>query len=128
MIDKLELRIPSATEYTRAFGSLYVSLWSDSVNNPFRPSRHYAAVGDLRHFGYDVILHAHCKHGEAVFEGYASILEIMRIDFVAYKRLIVDFENVEQFVRMGQRDLETLYLGKRPNCYRIYNKIAELKK
>ncbi len=105
MIDKLELRIPSATEYTRAFGSLYVSLWSDSVNNPFRPSRHYAAVGDLRHFGYDVILHAHCKHGEAgnhklelidtgvrlfhellqeveaVFEGYASILEIMRIDF-----------------------------------------------
>ena len=29
---------------------------------------------------------------------------------------------------MGQRDLETLYLGKRPNCYRIYNKIAELKK
>ncbi len=81
MIDKLELRIPSATEYTRAFGSLYVSLWNDSVNNPFRPSRHYAAVGDLRHFGYDVILHAHCKHGEAVFEGYASILEIMRIDF-----------------------------------------------
>src|SRR5437660_2724014 len=105
MIDKLELRIPAAAEYTRAFGSLYVSLWNDSLINPFRPSIHYAAVGDLRTFGFDAILHAHCKHGdagnhklelidtgvrsfhelldevEAVFQVYpASILEIMRVD------------------------------------------------
>jgi hypothetical protein len=38
-----------------------------------------------------------------------------------------DIENAEHFMRMGRGDIQTLYLGKRPNCFRIYNKIAELK-
>ena len=168
MIDKLEVRVPATAEYTPAFGQLYSTLWNDPPNNPFRASRHYCVVGDLRAFGYDAILHAHCKHGEAgnhklelldtgirsleellreiesVFQVSPSTLEIMRLDLAvdvmgvpvsvfqdcaraAYKRIVVDFENAEQFVRMGQRDIETIYLGKRPNCYRIYNKIAEYK-
>lgn len=81
---------------------------------------------------------------ESVFQVYPSTLGIMRLDLAvdvigvpvslfqdclraAYKRMVSDFENAEQFVRMGQRDVETIYLGKRPNCFRIYNKIAEFK-
>ena len=168
MIDKLEVRVPAASEYAPAFHALYAALWSDPRNNPFRPWKHYLAVGDLRAFGYEAILHAHCKHGEAgdhklelvdtglrsfqelmrevesIFQVYPSTLGIMRVDFAvdviglpvlffqdsaraAYKRIVAEFENAEQFVRIGQRDLETIYLGKRPNCYRIYNKIAEYK-
>jgi len=168
MIDKLEVRVPAATEYSPSFSRLYSHVWNDAANNPFRASRHYVVVGDLRAFGYDAILHSHCKHGDegnhklelldtgsrsfsellqeitAVFDVYPSTLEIMRVDFAvdvvgipvsvfqdcaraAYKKIVVDFENAEQLVRMGQRDVETIYLGKRPNCFRIYNKIAELK-
>lgn len=67
--------------------------------------------------------------------------EVMRVDLAAdvegvpvswfentayaeYKRFTCDIGEIE-YCRMGGRDVETLYLGKRPNCIRIYNKTAE---
>jgi hypothetical protein len=46
----------------------------------------------------------------------------------AYKQVANDIEKADQFVRMGRGEIQTIYLGSRPNCFRIYNKIAELKK
>jgi hypothetical protein len=31
----------------------------------------------------------------------------------------------ESYMALGSREIETAYVGKRPNCYRIYNKTAE---
>jgi hypothetical protein len=72
-------------------------------------------------------------------------LEVMRVDLTAdvvgipvpffqdalraaYKQVANDIEKADQFSRLGRGDVQTLYLGSRPNCFRIYNKIAELKK
>ena len=58
MIDKIEVRVPSAAQFSSGFGALY----RDQAGNPraFRQSEHYARVGDLRTFGYPAILHVHC--------------------------------------------------------------------
>lgn len=168
MIDKLELRVPSWTIYTPQFESLYSELRTGG-KDPFHPTRHYIAVADLRPYGYEVVLHAHCKHGkqgnhklELMETGQKSLkelvseinrifvvnplqLETMRVDLTAdvvgipvsffqdalraaYKQVANDIEKADQFVRLGRGDIQTLYLGSRPNCFRIYNKIAELKK
>jgi hypothetical protein len=164
MIDKLEVRVPAQAQYSRDFGAFYSAIHC-SDKNPFRPSSHYLRVGDLRAFGYGVVLHAHCVHGsgnhklelidtgqatlaemsreiERVFDVDSRRLEITRIDLAAdvlgvpvpwflahlrakWKRFVADIGEVE-YARMGKLAVETLYLGKRPNCYRIYNKIAEL--
>jgi len=82
---------------------------------------------------------------ETVFEVDVWELEVMRVDFAidvkeipvsyfqqfvraAQKQVVNDIENAELFTRMGRGEVQTIYLGKRPNCFRIYNKIAELKK
>ncbi len=79
---------------------------------------------------------------ENVFDVNGRRLEISRIDLAAdvsgvpvewflehlrakWKRFTADIGKVE-YSRMGKLAVETFYLGKRPNCYRIYNKIAEL--
>jgi hypothetical protein len=79
---------------------------------------------------------------ERVFDVDSRRLEISRIDLAAdvfgvpvvwfmehlrakWKRFTADIGKVE-YSRMGKLAVETFYLGKRPNCYRIYNKIAEL--
>ena len=164
MIDKIDVRVPAQTPYSRGFGSLYGEL-RRSPDDPFRDSRHYGAVADLRPYGYEAILHAHCKHGrkgnhklelldtgsmtyprmrteiERLFAVHANTLPLMRIDLAAdvrdvpvswfmhhvrarYKRSVADIGKTE-YSRMGKAEVETLYLGKRPNCFRIYNKIAE---
>ncbi|MBI4480958.1 MAG: hypothetical protein HY651_13140 [Acidobacteria bacterium] len=78
---------------------------------------------------------------ERVYSVDAMRLEVMRIDLavdvqgvpvqslqgvvrVKYKRFAATIGQ-DQFSDMGKRELQTLYLGKRPNCFRIYNKIAE---
>ena len=165
MIDKLEVRVPAQTEYSSDFQKLYSTV-RQSKRDPFVRSSHYLAVGDLRPFGYEAILHAHCVHGlgnhklelidtgratlpemireiERVFAVDSRCLEISRIDLAAdifdvpvawflehlrakWKRFTADLGKVE-YSRMGKLGVETFYLGKRPNCYRIYNKIAELR-
>lgn len=169
VIDKLELRVPSHAIYTADFGILYSELRTGQGKDPFHGTRHYVAVADLRPYGFDVILHAHCKHGtqgnhklELVETGRKSFKELvseinrifvvdamqlatMRVDLTAdvvgipvsffqdalraaYKQVANDIEKADHFVRMGRGEIQTLYLGSRPNCFRIYNKIAELKK
>jgi hypothetical protein len=163
MIDKLEVRVPSQTPYSRDFQKLYSDV-RRSKADPFVRSRHYLGVADLRPFGYEAILHAHCVHGtgnhklelidtgretlaemtqeiERVFDVDSRRLEISRIDLAAdifnvpvpwfldhvrarWKRFTADIGKIE-FSRMGKLGVETFYLGKRPNCYRIYNKVAE---
>jgi hypothetical protein len=169
VIDKLELRVPSRASYTAGFGALYSELRSGAIKDPFHATRHYVAVADLRPYGLDAVLHAHCKHGEhgdhklelletgrrsltelvaeieRIFVVDAMRLETMRVDLTAdiegvpvsffqdalraaYKQVANDIEKADRFVRMGRGEIQTLYLGSRPNCFRIYNKIAELKK
>jgi len=165
MIDKLEVRIPAKTEYSADFQRIYSEV-RRSKNDPFSPSRHYLAVGDLRPYGYDAILHAHCVHGdgshklelidtgqatlsemlheiERVFDVDGRRLEISRIDLAAdiagvpvawflehlrarWKRFTADLGKIE-YARMGKLGVETFYLGKRPNCYRIYDKLGEFR-
>jgi len=170
MIDKVEVRIPSRAPFSGAFKEVYRDLAGDSRVNPFRRSQHYLSVGDLRPFGYDVILHMGCvhdKHGnhkvelldtgtmsyarmgheiERIFDLDARRLALMRLDLAAdvrgvpvpwfdrhvlarWKQWVCDIGQVEretsEYARMGRRQVQTLYFGKRPNCFRIYDKIAE---
>ncbi|HLG99481.1 MAG TPA: hypothetical protein VKX49_24445 [Bryobacteraceae bacterium] len=80
-----------------------------------------------------------------VFKVRPEDLRIMRIDFAAdvpgvpvtwfekhvlakYKRWVAEIGKLDagiEFASMGRRGVETLYLGRRPNLFRIYNKIAE---
>ncbi len=167
VIDKLEVRIPARTPYTRAFASLYSELRANPKKDPFHSSRYYGAVADLRPYGIETILHAHCKFGkdgdhkielletgkrsmafmineiEQIFDVNPMKLEIMRVDLAAdvedvpvwffqdtlrasYKQVTNDIERADQLTRMGRGEVQTIYLGRRPNLFRVYNKIAEL--
>jgi hypothetical protein len=85
---------------------------------------------------------------ERIFDVDARRLSVMRVDFAAdvrgvpvswfaghvrarWKRFVCDIGKTESFeneyTRMGGQQVETFYLGKRPNCFRIYDKIAEYK-
>jgi hypothetical protein len=142
---------------------LYAGLRTGDGKDPFHATRHYLAVADLRPFGYDAVLHAHCKHGvkgnhkleltgtgrrafselvkeiQRIFMVDTMRLELMRVDLTAdivgipvaffqdafraaYKQVANDIEKADQFVRMGRGEIQTIYLGSRPNCFRIYNK------
>lgn len=78
---------------------------------------------------------------EQVFRFDPLTAEVMRVDlatdvegisvasfeaaaYVQYKRSASDIGQIE-YSRIGGREVETIYLGKRPNCFRIYNKTAE---
>src|SRR5207253_2435537 len=57
VIDKLEVRVSSAAEFTKEFESLFLSA-------ALHQSRHYKIVTDLRAYGYDSILHYCCRYGK----------------------------------------------------------------
>jgi hypothetical protein len=80
---------------------------------------------------------------ERIFDVDSRQLGLMRLDLAAdvpgvpipwfaqharvkYKRWTADVGKIE-FAQMGKGQIETLYFGKRPNCFRIYDKIAELR-
>jgi hypothetical protein len=169
MIDKVEVRIPAKAEFSREFGSLYRDIRGNPKADPFRGSRHYLYVGDLRKFGYEAILHMGCvrdKHGNHKLElldtgamSYAAMrneierifkldprwLPLVRVDLAAdvrsvpvswfvahvrarWKQWVCDIgheHEAAEYARMGRREVQTLYFGKRPNCFRIYDKLAE---
>jgi hypothetical protein len=176
MIDKLEVRVPRATQFRRQFGELYSELCS-LPKSPFaKRGRDYQKSGDLRAYGYDLILHVHCIHGkngdhkvelidtgkrafscclaeiERVFDIDPLQCGVMRVDCAAdvpyvsvdwfhqhvrvrwkqfaneIGKLVLEQPNATeplQYSQMGKREIQTLYFGKRPNCLRIYDKIAE---
>jgi len=81
---------------------------------------------------------------ERIFNVDPSRLSVMRIDLAAdvrdvpviwfaqhlrakWKRAVCEIGLIE-YSQMGPRELQTFYLGKRPNCFRVYDKIAELRK
>lgn len=170
MIDKVEVRIPAGAPFSKEFRSVYRDIRTDPRVNPFRGARHYESAGDLRLFGYELILHLDClrdKRGnhkvelldtgamsyagmcneiERVFDLDARRLALMRIDLAAdvqgvpvewfmrhvrgrYKQWVCDIGEVDseirEYARMGRQRVQTFYLGKRPNCFRVYDKIAE---
>lgn len=170
MIDKLEVRVPAGTPFSRKFERVYSEIaHSEDFYKHFRPSQHYLQVGDLRPLGHSSILHFSNKHGkegnsklelldcgkmgysqmldeiEGVFKVNPGALDVMRVDAAAdvpnvpvawfhgaarakYKQFAqqVSKEKLEiQSDTMGKREIQTLYFGKRPNCIRVYNKIAE---
>jgi hypothetical protein len=82
---------------------------------------------------------------ERIFAVDPLLLEPMRIDLAvdvrsvpvsffqdtvraAYKRVTADIEDASRFVRMGKGAVETIYLGRKPNQFRLYDKIAEVRK
>ena len=170
MIDKVEVRIPAGTQFSREFRSLYADISNDARLNPFHRSQHYERAGDLRPFGYDVVLHMDCirdrkgnhklelldtgamsyagmlNEVERVFDLDARRLALMRLDLAAdvpgvpvewfvrhlrakCKQWVCDIGQAAcedlDYSRMGRRQVQTYYLGKRPNCFRIYDKVAE---
>lgn len=171
MIDKLDLRIPSLTEWAPSFAPIGAMLRRGPVG-PFRCSRFYRYVGDLREYDIDAILHLEFKFGECthkveiidagkktlremedvvkrIFTVDVDTLEIMRVDLAAdiedvpvhwfrdharfkYKRFASRIEKAKQselvFIEMGIADAQSLYAGRKPNCIRIYNKVAEWEK
>jgi hypothetical protein len=89
----------------------------------------------------DMSLSAMGHEIERVFDVDCRHLGLMRIDLAAdvpgvsipwfaqharvkWKRWTADVGKIE-FTQMGMGQIETLYFGKRPNCFRIYDKIAE---
>jgi hypothetical protein len=58
VIDKVEVRIPAATQFTKEFGLLYSDCSRD--DKTFRQSRYYLKAGDLRSYGYQSVLHMYC--------------------------------------------------------------------
>jgi hypothetical protein len=167
VIDKLDVRILADAPFHPEFSKLFQELRYDPEKDPFRPSRHYALVADLRPYDYDAILHMSFKWGkygnhklelidtgmmpfsrlvnevERIFQVDAMRLGIMRVDLAVdvkgvpvpwfqarvkanHKQCIANFGSAE-FVEMGKSGIQTLYFGKRPNLYRIYDKTAELK-
>jgi hypothetical protein len=165
VIDKLEVIVPNGKPFAREFATVYADAAADGVI-PWRSSRHYTNVVDLRMFGFDSILHAGCKRGkdgnhklelldtgsksyseivaevERIFDADPLKLECKRVDLCAdvqgvpvgwfHDRLRATFKQfsakigVQEFSEMGRREMQTLYYGKRPNCFRIYNKTAEM--
>lgn len=154
---------------------MYCDLAADP-KGPFRKGgRHYVLTGDLRRYGYDAILHLHCRHGEGnhkielletgnrgfsflvgdcerIFDVDPLKCGVMRVDCATdipgigvswfHQRVRVKWKQfaneigelrMEQpganasltYSQMGKREIQTLYFGKRPNCYRIYDKAAE---
>src|SRR5712692_6276610 len=161
MLDKLDIRVPRWTPYTHEFAKVYADLRNDP-KGPFSAARHYSAVADLRSYGYEAILHTHCKHGEGDFKvelvdaGNRNMdflthelrrmfsifntndLGIMRADFatdvagvpvswflsqarVKFKRFHNAITGGLEYQQLGQKGVQTIYFGKRPNCYRIYD-------
>jgi hypothetical protein len=101
-----------------------------------RPN-HKLELLDTGQVGFDEILGT----VEQVFRFDPLSAEVMRVDlaadvdgvsvsyferaaYAAYKRWACDIGKLE-CSRMGSAEIETIYLGKRPNCIRIYNKVAE---
>jgi hypothetical protein len=175
VLDKLEIRVPAPVPFRPEFTDMYSELAADP-KGPFRKrGPHYVLTGDLRMYGYEVILHLHCMHGEGNHKvelldtgkrGFSFLLAecerifdvdplkcgVMRVDCAADVPCIgVDWFHQRARVRwkqfaneigemrleapgastsllysqMGKREVQTLYFGKRPNCYRIYDKVAE---
>jgi hypothetical protein len=56
MIEKLDLRVPELAGFAAEFQRLYRDLRNDP-KGPFKPSKHYTAVADLRRYGYPCVLH-----------------------------------------------------------------------
>lgn len=129
MIDKLELRLPASTLFTKRVTALFLrDPKTDALCG--RPSRHYARVLDLRPVGLDSILHVSCKRGsrgqhklelldtgkkpfsdlirqvEAVRGGDNEQLGVMRIDFCADLRG-VPVSWFHQRVRFRYKQLST---------------------
>jgi len=167
VFDKLDVRIPARTPYTQAFNSFYQEVRANPKMDPFHSSWYYGAVADLRPYGIEAFLHAHCRFGhgdhkvelletgkrslafvvneiEQIFDVNALKLEIMRVDLAAdvegvpvwffqdglraaYKQVTNDIERADLLTRMGKGEVQTIYCGRRPNLFRVYNKIAELK-
>jgi hypothetical protein len=92
-------------------------------------------VGDLSLRGIQLEI-------QRVFDIEPSHLDIMRLDLAAdvpevsvlwfsrnvrakWKQWVAEIGKIE-YAQMGRRKVETVYFGKRPNCYRIYDKISEL--
>ena len=78
-----------------------------------------------------------------IFDIEPSHLDLMRIDLAAdvpgvpvrwfarnarakWKQWLAQLGEIE-YAEMGRRKVQTLYFGKRPNCFRIYDKISELR-
>jgi len=166
MIDKLDIRVPGPIPYTPEFSGLYAELRNDP-KGPFRSSRLYLAVADLRRYGHDAIIHTHCKFGKGdhkielidtgtrgfdyllnevgrVYQVNPMGLELIRVDLAAdiprvsvpwflshtrakFKRFHNAGMGGFEYQQMGQKGVQTLYLGRRPNMFRIYDKVAELR-
>lgn len=88
-------------------------------------------------------LHNEIEH---IFDLDARCLSLMRVDLAAdvrgapvswfvahmrarWKQWAADIGRIEsetlEYARMGRPQVQTLYFGKRPNCYRVYDKLAE---
>jgi hypothetical protein len=155
-VDKLDIRIPKGTMFSKELGRELRHSSGDLI----RCTKYYGRVEDLRRYGLSSILYFDCRWSgnhklEIVGTGMMTLpeiaseinnvfdvdprsAEIMRID------LAVDVQGypVEWFQRRARvshkrytseygrfvsehAQVQTLYFGKRPNIFRIYDKTEE---
>lgn len=104
------------------------------------PANHKLELIDVGEMGFSRMVH---EVGEVFGLKQSKILalETIRVDLAAdvvgvpvtwfrdnvraqYKRWGAE---LGEYTEMGSKGVETVYFGKRPNCFRIYDKVAELK-
>jgi hypothetical protein len=165
MIDKADLRVPRLTPFTPEFQEVY-SASRNGDKSPWRSSRYFASVADLRSLGYDARLHmfssltAEPIHKLEIYDtgqkSYADMcalvrriflcdperLGLMRVDLCADihgvevgwfkrhmtvkgKRLHQELGQTDPYRTIQQGTVQTLYAGRKPNQFRVYNKSAE---
>ena len=89
MIDKLDLRVPRLAGFSAEFQRLYQDLRNDP-KGPFKPSKHYTAVADLRRYGYPCVLHTFCNSDK---EGNHK-LEVIDAGLLGYSRMQAEIARV----------------------------------
>lgn len=138
MVDKLDLRIPRHTPFSPAFDRLYPELRS-LEKGPFRTSKYYEYVGDLRQYGLNVRLNLYCQMDKTgnhklelldvgdmrrdeilreisqVFDVTPEGLEVMRVDFaVDVPGLPIDW--FRQVVQVKDKRFRSAVTGERFFC------------
>jgi hypothetical protein len=138
MVDKLDLRIPRHTPFSPSFKRLYPELQA-LERGPFRTSKYYEYVGDLRQYGHNVRLNLYCQKektgnhklelidvGEMgrdgilreivqIFDVNPNELEVMRVDFaVDVPVLPVDW--YRKIVQVQHKRFRSAVTGERFYC------------
>src|SRR5579859_7047833 len=91
MIDKLDVRVPRGTPFTKEFRSFYRDIWNEKE---FRESKYYTATVDLRPYGYSMILSQGYKFRAGAHGAGANKVELIDTAEMSYSGMVNEIERV----------------------------------